>query len=66
VGCHWIRNPEWPEQGPFFAGNFWWARSGYLRMLPEPLNETRWQAETWITLGSPRIRDMLPEWPTYG
>lgn len=66
VGCHWVRNPEWPEQGPFFAGNFWWAQASYLRTLAPPLNETRWQAETWASLGSPRVHDMLPRWPDYG
>jgi hypothetical protein len=66
VGCHHVRSPEWPEQVPFFAGNFWWARASYLRTLEAPLNETRWQAETWVNLGSPRVYDMLPGWPDYG
>lgn len=66
VGCHWVKAPEWPEQEPFFAGNFWWARASYLRTLDPPLNETRWQSETWISLGKPRIHDMLPGWPNYG
>lgn len=66
VGCHWVKAPEWPEQEPFFAGNFWWARASYLRTLEPPLNETRWQAETWVSLGKPRIFDALPGWPNYG
>lgn len=66
VGCHWMRNPEFPEQVPFFAGNFWWAKASYLRTLPEPLNETRWQPEVWVSLGDPRPYDMLPGYPSYG
>lgn len=66
VGCHWVKSPEWPDQVPFFAGNFWWARASYLRTLDKPLNETRWQPETWVSLGEPRIHDMLPGWPSYG
>lgn len=66
VGCHWVKSPEWPEQAPFFAGNFWWARASYLRTLDKPLNETRWQAETWVSLGEPQVHDMLPGWPNYG
>jgi hypothetical protein len=66
VGCHWVRAPEWPEQPPFFAGNFWWSRASYLRTLPPPDTESRWKAETWVSLGNPVIHDMLPEWPAYG
>lgn len=66
VGCHWVKAPEWPEQEPFFAGNFWWARASYLRTLEAPLTESRWQPETWVSLGKPKIHDMLPGWPDYG
>lgn len=75
VGCHWTRSLDWPEQGPFFAGNFWLARASYLRRLPPPENKNRWQAETWVTLGArkghedlplPRTHDMLPGYPVYG
>lgn len=67
VGCHWIRAPEWPEQVPFFAGNFFWAKASYLRTLPEPPNETRWQPEVWVSGdGTARVYDMLPGYPSYG
>jgi hypothetical protein len=66
VGSHWVKSPEWPEQEPFFAGNFWWARASYLRTLEPPLNETRWQAETWLSLGKPKVHDLMPWWPDYG
>lgn len=66
VGCHWVKAPEWPDQEPFFAGNFWWATSRYLRTLDPPLSETRWQAETWVSLGKPDVHDLLPHWPDYG
>jgi hypothetical protein len=61
-----VKSPEWPEQVPFFAGNFWWARASYLRTLEPPLEESRWQAETWVSLGEPKVYDVLPGWPNYG
>lgn len=66
VGCHWVKAPQWPEQPPFFAGNFWWARASFLRTLAPPDNETRWQPETWISYGDPKIYDLRPCWPDYG
>lgn len=66
VGSHWVKAPEWPEQEPFFAGNFWWSKASYLRTLEPPLNETRWQAETWLSLGKPKVHDLMPWWPNYG
>lgn len=67
VGCHWVKAPQWPEQVPFFAGNFWWSKASYLRTLDPPLTETRWQPEVWVSGdGSPRVFDLLPRWPDYG
>lgn len=36
---------------PHFSGNFWWARSSYLRTLPRPVElhvANRYEAEFWI------------------
>ena len=34
---------------PFFGGNFWWARAGFLKILPKvELNADRFFAERWI------------------
>jgi hypothetical protein len=71
VGCHWVKAEDYREgeeftgQPPFFAGNFWWARSSYLRTLPPPKSESRWDAELWLPSGNPQVYDMLPGWPDY-
>ena len=51
-GC--FRMPPPPQRFRMFAGNFWWARSGYIKQLPE-LNDPeklkdRYYAEEWIYL----------------
>lgn len=48
----------------FFAGNFWWAKSSYLRTLPDLKWETRYEAEAWIGSNDRiRIADLYPNWP---
>lgn len=68
VGCHWLTEQQFPGMfgptlPPFFGGNFWVARCDYLRTLPECPAEPRYEAERWIGLGNPRVRDLLPGWP---
>lgn len=60
VGAHWLKSnePEHSEHDYFFAGNFWWANTDYLRKLGPVRNETRYNAEGWIGLGRPRVKDM--------
>lgn len=63
VGCHW--------QGTFFAGNFWWARAGYLRTLSpvgEAYTETdRYRAETWLGEEHPlRVANLAEGFPPTG
>lgn len=39
------------RRAPHFSGNFWWARSSYIKTLPDPRSinhNDRWQAEWWI------------------
>ena len=50
------------------SGNIWWARSSYIKTLPEPIDsskytvehkwpgtrEYRWAFEDWISLNNPR------------
>jgi hypothetical protein len=74
VGNHWLTEEGFPgmltagmtDPAPgsgFFGGNFWMARSDYIRTLPECPPEPRWQAESWIGWGYPRVVDLLPGWP---
>ena len=64
AGCHWVHAQR--SDTMFYAGNFWWARASYLRRLPEPPQESRWQAETWVSsLSAPDAADLLPGWPAY-
>jgi hypothetical protein len=50
---HDIVGPTWMSQygNWFFSGNFWWSKASYLRQLPPPQNESRYNAETWVSLG---------------
>lgn len=62
VGCHWVKNS-------FFGGNYWWANTSYLKLLPTPQMDNRWRAEEWIglTIGDSKkeIFDMNPGWPAF-
>lgn len=55
-GCY--RLPPPPKSYYLYAGNFWWAKSSYLRRLPkftlEHLNEGRFYAEEWLYTAQPR------------
>jgi len=71
AGCHWLtpwrdHDPEvqHPVPAPFFGGNFWWARTGYLKRLPPPEHDFRHQAEEWVGQNEPRVFDLLPGWPS--
>jgi hypothetical protein len=69
AGAHWREPPRQLAAGraraqgrallPHFPGNFWWARAGYLATLPVPA-APRYEAETWIGLGSPRAASVRP------
>jgi hypothetical protein len=56
AGCRWIGERR------IFAGNFWWARAGYLASLPPPY-PGRQGAEDWIGTGQVRVADLLPGLP---
>jgi hypothetical protein len=63
AGCHW--------QGRYFAGNFWWAKAGYLKTLPPVLpavrEEDRLAAESWLGEGQPaRTSNLVKGWPPAG
>ena len=52
-----------PNATPFFGGNFWWAKSSYVRTLPQVAKQTRYQSERWIGLNNPTIYSTTPpEW----
>lgn len=55
VGAHWV-NPHPTQQ--YYAGNFWWANSDYLRALPpidtQTVNGKSYEAEVWIGKVLPR------------
>ena len=58
IGCHWCNNKFW-------GGTYWWARIDYLKSLSLPLMNDRWDAESWIGSGGPRILDLNPGWPAF-
>lgn len=72
VGCHFMRGMCDGTQN-IWAGNFWWARSEFLRTLPSIYRrerihtsgigaaESRFEAEVWIGNGRmPRVKEYLP------
>jgi hypothetical protein len=75
VGCHWMTGQADGTQN-IWAGNFWWARASYLRMLPSMMHrsriklsgikslESRYESEVWIGFGDrlPRIKDYHHGW----
>lgn len=65
-GAHWIRShmPEHREHEHFFGGNFWWARSDYVRTLEPVKTDTRFQAEGWIGLNNPSVANLRTGEPT--
>lgn len=68
VGSYWLKSsePEHSDHGFFFAGNFWWAQSSYLRKLDPVRNENRFQAEGWVGLGNPSVKVMREGLATWG
>src|SRR5665213_2362218 len=66
VGCHWLSAPTISHPNPFFAGNFWMARTSVIRALPVPSATTRYDAEVWLGLGGlTNVADRTPGWPGY-
>jgi len=69
VGCHWLTPEAYPALVgvPYFGGTFWWARTEFLRMLPEPSMESRYEAEAWLGRGPrrPHVVDLAPGWPGF-
>lgn len=59
VGCHYLskeKSPEFfeiqkeknPNKYPFFAGNFWWAKSAHIKSLQAPNTDDKYSAEGWL------------------
>ena len=68
AGPFWLKSwePEHANHESFFAGNFWWARSDYVRTL-EPVGlENRFQAEGWVGLGKPSVKIMREGYSYWG
>ena len=69
VGLHWLTPEAFPAyvSTPFFGGNFWLARTGYLAGLKslQADDTNRYKAESWIGTGSPRVKALSETWPDY-
>lgn len=73
-GAHWLTHQKYPMIHPtqrYWGGNFWWARSDYLRTLPriaEDSDAARYEAEVWIGKSPwlPHIVDFAAHWPMTG
>jgi len=66
-GIFWIHNYQ------YFSGNFWWARSSYIKTLPRPVlndwnlnsyNEKFWKSryryEVWVGINNPKVNQIHP------
>lgn len=78
AGAHYLQPPKTPVDQRIFAGNFFWARSRFLGMLPSLLDrerlyasgidalESRFEAEVYIGNGQkPRVMDFHPGYGSY-
>jgi hypothetical protein len=76
VGCHWLTNMGSDRSQNYWGGNFWWAKSNFLRTLP-PMTEryriklsgissieSRYEAEVFLGTGPrlPHVKDYHPQW----
>lgn len=68
AGPYWLKSlePEHKDHKYFFAGNFWWARSEYIRRLKPVGKENRYQAEGWIGLAEPSVKVMREGYSYWG
>lgn len=68
AGPYWLKSwePEHKEHEYFFAGNFWWGRSDYIRRLKPVREDNRYQAEGWVGLADPSVRIMRGGYPYWG
>jgi hypothetical protein len=68
AGPYWLKSwePEHKDHKYFFAGNYWWACSDYIRRLDRVREDNRYQAEGWIGLADPSVRIMREGYPYWG
>jgi hypothetical protein len=68
AGPYWLKSwePEHVDHDFFFAGNFWWARSDYIRTLSPVSVSNRYQAEGWIGLNKPTVKNMRDGYSYWG
>ena len=68
AGPYWLKSwePEHVDHDFFFAGNFWWARSDYIRTLSPVSVSNRYQAEGWIGLNKPTVKNMRDGYSFWG
>jgi hypothetical protein len=68
AGPYWLKSwePEHADHDFFFAGNFWWARSDYIRTLSPVSVSNRYQAEGWIGLNKPTVKNMRDGYSYWG
>jgi len=50
VGCNYLKEPS-----PHFSGNFWWAKTDYLRTIPTNKLKEKHDAERWILSNTPKF-----------
>jgi len=51
-GVNFSENPK-----RHFSGNFWWARSGYIKKLPTKINDDYLDPEMWLCSSNPKHKN---------
>jgi len=53
IGCLYKQLPK-----PHFSGNFWWAKTNYIKTLPKMETEIKTDAEFWLFTNKPNYKSM--------
>jgi hypothetical protein len=55
IGCNYLQKEGVP---PHWSGNFWWARSDYIRTLPLLETDNKYSAEMWLFTNQPSFHEL--------
>ena len=55
-GCNYYTEDE--KAPTHFSGNFWWAKTSYLKDLPQIIGYNKMDAEFWLFKNNPTYKDL--------
>ena len=53
-GCNFLQHGT----NPHFSGNFWWAKSDYVKKLPTIIDDSYWAPEFWVFKANPSFHEL--------